>query len=573
MYAKVLIANRGEIALRIIRTLREMGVTSVAVYSDADRSAPHVLEADESHRIGPPPAPESYLDQEVLIRTASVAGCDAIHPGYGFLAENAAFAEAVAAANLTFIGPTPRSIQLMGDKIEARKTAAKVGVAVVPGSTGAVASLGEAEKFVAEHGLPVMVKAGGGGGGRGIRIVERADQLAEALERASKEAGTYFHNTEVYLERFFPRARHIEVQIVGDKSGKVVAWGERDCSTQRRRQKLLEETPAPGISSSDRSGLMESALKLARAAKYVGVGTVEFLYAGPGHYYFLEMNTRIQVEHTITEEVTGQDLIRESIEVCCGKPVLADVVSNGHAIEARINAEDPARDFAPGPGMVTVYREPGGPGVRMDTGVYQGWRIPGNYDSLIAKLIVHAPDRQRAIGRLLGALHGCRIEGVPTTLGLIRNIVDSRAFRDGGVTTDWLDANLDGLVGEPQVVPRLSGAESGRTLDLEVNGKRFEVRVLEASEPELERRTRQRGARASHLHGSQTRIVSPMHGTVIAVKKQVGEPVSAGEGVFVLEAMKMENEITAPRKARIASILAGIGDTVDVGQTLAELEG
>lgn len=573
MFDKILIANRGEIALRIIRTLREMGITSVACYSDADRAARFVLEADEAYRIGPAPASQSYLNQEAVLGVALQAECVGIHPGYGFLAENADFAAATAAAGLTFIGPSPAAVRLMGDKIAARRAAVDSGVPVVPGSEGAVDSLPAAREFTQRHGVPVMVKAGGGGGGRGIRVVESEADLEEALNRASREAEAHFKNPSVYLERCFPRARHIEIQVAGDRSGNIVAWGERDCSTQRKRQKLIEETPAPGLSDEDREAMKEAAIRLARAATYVGVGTVEFLYTGPRQFFFLEMNTRIQVEHTITEQVTGQDLIRESIELSSGKSARSEIYSRGHAIEVRINAEDPARGFAPGPGPIEVYREPGGVGIRVDSGVYQGFSIPAEYDSLIAKLVVHAPDRNRAIERMRVGLQGYAVEGVPTTIPLLQRIINSETFRDGNVTTDWLDANLEHFAGEPQAEAHAGEAEAAfRTVDVEVNGKRFSVRVHEKTP--IKRSTggnaRLRSGSAASA-GAGKHIISPMHGTVLAVKKAEGDEVLAGEAVFVVEAMKMENEVLAPHTARIDRLLVSVGDTVDRDQVLAEL--
>jgi acetyl-CoA/propionyl-CoA carboxylase biotin carboxyl carrier protein len=571
--SRVLIANRGEIALRIVRTLREMGIASTAVYSDADRDARYVLEANDAYRIGPPPPSQSYLNQTALIETALRARCDAVHPGYGFLAENADFAEAVAQAGLTFIGPSPASMRLMGDKIAARRVAVDVGVPVVPGTDGRVASVDEARRFADEHGLPLLVKAGGGGGGRGIRLVEHEDQLDELLERAAREAEAYFGSRDVYLERYFYHARHIEVQVVGDADGNVAPWGERDCSTQRRRQKLIEETPAPGLDPGDRSALMEHAARLAESANYGGVGTVEFLNAGSGQLYFLEMNTRIQVEHTVTEQVTGLDLVRESILVATGNPATTTVESRGHAIEARINAEDPARDFAPGAGWVTEYREPGGPGVRVDSGIYQGFTIPGDYDSLAAKLIVDAPDRDQAVARLTRALRGFHIAGVPTTIPLLTSIVDSQVFRRGEVTTAWLDANLAALVGQPQppVASSPASAERVRSFDVEVNGRRFSVRMRE---PNAAKAARSVSARApSPKTGSDSgTVVSAMRGTVLAIKKTAGDTVLAGEAVFVVEAMKMENEVIAPREGVLAAILVAVGDTVDADQPLARLE-
>lgn len=574
MYRRVLIANRGEIALRIIRTLREMGISAVAVYSDADRCSRHVLEADEAYRIGPPPASDSYLNADAIIATALEAKAEAIHPGYGFLAESPDFAEAVRSAGITFIGPSPTSMRLMGDKIAARRAAIDVSVPVVPGSGGSISSLKQALAFVHEHDMPVVVKAGGGGGGRGIRIVEEETDLEGALEAASREANTYFRNPQVYLERYFRHARHIEVQVVGDASGKVVAWGERDCSTQRRRQKLVEETPAPGITTHDRDALMDAAARLVSAAEYQGVGTVEFLYAGPGQFFFLEMNTRIQVEHTVTEEVTGLDLVRESIEVSCGRPATSEIHPRGHAIEARINAEDPGRGFAPGTGLIKTYREPGGNGVRVDSGVYQGFSVPAQYDSLMAKVVATAPDRDGAIARLVTALRGYCIEGVPSTISLTQRIVDSSTFREGDMTTDWLDAHLDEVRVPDQPQSQIESEDTDRrVMDVEVNGKRFAVAIYDDVATDRRRPGKERfRPRHEAAIGSADAITSPMHGTVLAIKKSVGDLVSQGEPVMVVEAMKMENEVRAPRDGKVAAILVGIGDTIEVGQRLTDLE-
>jgi acetyl-CoA/propionyl-CoA carboxylase biotin carboxyl carrier protein len=573
LFTKVLVANRGEIALRIVRALREMSIESVAVYSDADRESRFVLEADEAFRIGPAPAPQSYLNQDVIIAVAQGSGAQAIHPGYGFLAENTQFAEAVADAGLTFIGPSPESMRLMGDKIAGRMTAVSAGVPVVPGTDGAVESLDQAHAFVERHGLPVLVKAGGGGGGRGIRVVDTIDQLETSLEAAAREAETYFSNRQVYLERLYTHARHIEVQIAGDVAGNVVAWGERDCSTQRRRQKLIEETPAPGLSDDDRAALHTAAVNLARVARYVGVGTVEFLFVGPGTYYFLEMNARIQVEHTITEEVTGRDLVVESIRLALGLPATRDIVSHGHAIEARINAEDASDNFRPGPGRIDTYREPGGPGVRIDSGVYEGYTIPGDYDSLISKLVVHAPDRDAAIRKMLGALRGYTITGVPTTVTLVANILASDAFRAGNVTTNWLDTHLADVVGEKQHSAHSSGpATDARELDLEVNGKRYHVCLFESGATKPAARTSAVGRTTRRAIAQTNQVVSPMRGTVLAITKIAGDEITEGETLVVVEAMKMENEVRAPRSGIVGSVQVAVGETVENLQLLMELK-
>ena len=574
MFGKVLVANRGEIAVRLIQTLREMSIRSVAIYSDADRSARHVQEADEAYRIGPAAPSRSYLNASEIIQTAVRAGVDAVHPGYGFLAENAAFARSLAAAGLAFIGPSPVSMELMGDKIAARRVATEAGVPVVPGTEGPVSSIQDARAFIAGHGLPVLVKAGGGGGGRGIRLVDSQVHLEEFLESAAREAEAAFNNREVYLERYFSGARHIEVQIVGDTFGEIVAWGERDCSTQRRRQKLIEETPAPRISRSDREALLQAASSCARAVNYVGLGTVEFLYTGSGEFWFLEMNTRIQVEHPVTEQVTGRDLVREGIEVCCGGRASRKIVSRGHAIEARINAEDPARNFSPGPGLITQYQEPGGPGVRVDSGVYQGFIVPRDYDSLMSKLIVWASTREEARSRLSRALREFRIDGVPSTVPLIQEIVESDTFRAGGVTTTWLDTHLTELTGPPQPVTNEPDDQdnNARAFDVEVNGKRFSVKVRARDEADKKSsRAKPRRTPSGGESGGRY-ILSPMHGTVIGITKSVGDLVEEDETIFVVEAMKMENEVGSARRGKIVAIHVSLGETIEVNQQLAELD-
>jgi acetyl-CoA/propionyl-CoA carboxylase biotin carboxyl carrier protein len=581
-YAKrVLVANRGEIAVRIIRTLREMGITSIAAYSDADVDAPFVKLADEAYRLGPSPAGDSYLNRDALLRVASQARVSAVHPGYGFLSENADFAERVAAAGFQFIGPSPAAMRLMGDKIAARRAAGNASVPLVPGTPGPVRSLAEAETFIETFGLPVLVKAGGGGGGRGIRIVSEREGLSDALSRASREAQTYFNNPDVYLERYFPGARHIEVQVAGDAGGKAVAIGERDCSTQRRRQKLIEETPAPNLPGHDRELMLGAAERLAEAATYVGVGTVEFLYAGEGMAYFLEMNTRIQVEHTVTEMVTGLDLIRESVRLAAGGSVPSVPVPRGHAIEVRVNAENPHNNFMPAAHRIRGYKEPGGIGIRVDSGVCEGFRIPSFYDSLIAKLIAHDEDRESAICRLLRAIAEFDVEGVPTTLPLAQAIVRTDEFREGRVTTDWLDQILDSMLDRltPQAEPSDSGqsAPDPTELDMEVNGRRMSVRILSSPDGDIEKQRvltsgrQRRGRDVRRAPSNPNQIVSPMHGVITSVRKEPGEAITKGEVVFVIEAMKMENEVAAAVDGKITAVHVSAGDTVDTRQPLAEI--
>jgi len=463
----VLVANRGEIALRVIRSLREMGVTSVAVFSDADREELHVRAADEAYPIGPPPPSQSYLRGDRLIETARRAGCDAIHPGYGFLSENAGFARAVREAGIVFIGPAPESIAAAGDKLAARNTMRRAGVPVIPGSDAPAASLEEVRAAAARIGFPLALKAVGGGGGKGIRIVREAKELDSAFQRASSEAQASFGDAAVYLERFLDRPRHVEFQVLADALGNTVHLGERECSIQRRHQKLLEETPSPRLDPALRAQMGEAAVKAARAVGYLGAGTVEFLVDRTGAYYFLEMNTRIQVEHPITECVYGVDLVRLQVEIAEGKPLpfeQADLAPQGHAIEARLTAEDPAAGFLPETGCVRGLRLPQGPGVRVDSHLYEGQRITLHYDPMIGKVIAWAPDRSAAIARLRRALLELRLVGVRTCAPLLLAVLADERFLRGEVDTEFLEAfvrderwrqppELSGLPGElPAVV-------------------------------------------------------------------------------------------------------------------------
>ena len=440
MFQKVLIANRGEIALRIIRACHELGVKTVAVYSEADRESLHVRFADEDVCIGPAAATESYLNIPRIIAAAEVTGAEAIHPGYGFLAENAEFSEICTRSDLVFIGPTPEQIRLMGDKATARRTMMDVGVPTVPGSEGVVEDMGEARRIADEIGYPIMIKASAGGGGKGMRIAQDAATFEKLLKSAQVEAQAAFGNAAVYLERCILKPRHVEIQVFGDSKGKVVHFGERDCSIQRRHQKLLEEAPSPALTPELRAEMGEAAVRAAQSIDYVGAGTVEFLLDQDGSFYFMEMNTRIQVEHPVTEVTTGVDLVKEQIRVAAGEPLSTPdgAELRGHAIEFRINAEDPARNFAPSPGTIRTFHPPGGPGVRLDTHVYAGYTVPQYYDSLIAKLIVSGRDREEAIVRARHSLDQFIIEGVHTTLPFLRRILDDEAFIRGDVDTGFV---------------------------------------------------------------------------------------------------------------------------------------
>ncbi len=589
-FQTVLIANRGEIAVRVIQACRELGLRSVAVYSEADREALHVALADEAHEIGPPPAARSYLDVERILAVARAAGAGAVHPGYGFLAENAAFARACRDAGLVFVGPTPESMEAVGGKIAARALAERLGIPVVPGETAALKSVEQAAAVAARVGYPVAIKASAGGGGRGLKVVSSPDELPAALESARREGAAYFADPTVFMERYVSAPRHIEVQLAGDTFGTVVAVGTRDCSVQRNHQKLIEEGPAP-LDPALARRIMEAARRLATEIGYVGAGTAEFLVEGTGEsFYFLEMNTRIQVEHTVTEEVSGLDLVKMQLRVAAGEPLpftAEDCAPRGHAIECRINAENPAAGFRPGPGALTRYRPPTGPGIRLDSGVYQGYTIPGSYDSLIAKLIAHGCDRDEAIARMRRALGQFEIAGVPSTIGFHQRVLSDPSFVAGGVPTTYV-AGLD-LSDLPQpavaqeatataTAPAIlaadgateSGAEplAGEEFVVEVNEKRFTVRVAEARRQRTARtRTGRQGGGAA-----EGAVISPMHGVVLRVAVERGQPVAAGALLMIVEAMKMENEIVAPRAGVVASLGATVGATVDVGTVLATIE-
>jgi acetyl-CoA carboxylase biotin carboxylase subunit len=442
MFRKVLIANRGEIALRVIRACREMGIGTVAVYSEADRESLHVRFADDDVCIGPPPSRQSYLRIPAIIAAAEITGADAIHPGYGFLAENAEFAETCAASNLAFIGPTGEQIRQMGDKATARRLAAEAGVPTVPGSPGTIEDLDEALEAAAGIGFPVIIKATAGGGGKGMRIAQDADQFAQSFGLAQSEALAAFGNRSVYIEKYLARPRHVEIQVMGDRQGRVVHFGERDCSVQRRHQKLIEESPSPALDEALRARMGEAAVSLASRIGYVGAGTLEFLLDEDGSFYFMEMNTRIQVEHPVTEMVTSFDLVKEQIRVAAGEPVSFrgdGRYLRGHAIECRVNAEDPYRNFQPSPGQITTYHPPGGPGVRVDSHVYAGYRVPPYYDSLLAKVIVHGNTRAEALQRMGQALDSFIIEGVTTTIPFLARVIRHPDFVAGSVDTKFLE--------------------------------------------------------------------------------------------------------------------------------------
>jgi acetyl-CoA carboxylase biotin carboxylase subunit len=455
MFKKVLIANRGEIALRVIRACRELGIQTVAVFSEADRESLHVRFADDDVCIGPAPARDSYLRIPQIIAAAEITGADAIHPGYGFLSERAEFAEIVAASNITFIGPTPEQIRAMGDKAQARKLAQEAAVPTVPGTPGPVADADEALGCAREIGFPVIIKAAAGGGGKGMRVAAAEDDFGRHFQLARSEALAAFGNDAVYLEKYLARPRHVEIQVMGDRHGRVVHLNERDCSVQRRHQKLIEESPSPALTPEIRAAMGAAAVKLAERIGYVGAGTIEFLLDSDGSFYFMEMNTRIQVEHPVTEMTCGWDLVKEQIRVAAGEPLSipnGGLALRGHAIECRVNAEDPYRNFQPHPGKITVFHPPGGPGVRVDTHIYAGYTVPPYYDSLIAKVIVHGHDRAEALARMHQALDGFIVEGVTTTIPFLGRVLTHPAFQAGQVDTKFLERESH-LLSEPAKAP------------------------------------------------------------------------------------------------------------------------
>ncbi|HEV8235702.1 MAG TPA: acetyl-CoA carboxylase biotin carboxylase subunit [Gemmatimonadaceae bacterium] len=450
MFSKVLIANRGEIALRVIRACRELGLETVAVYSDADRESLHVRFADDDVCIGPPPARDSYLNIPRIIAAAEITGADAIHPGYGFLAENAEFAEICAASKITFIGPTADQIRTMGDKAQARKAMTAVGVPIIPGTPGPVEDVDEALTFATQIGFPVIIKAAAGGGGKGMRVAKDPDDFGRSFQLARSEALSAFGNGDVYVEKYLSRPRHIEFQILGDRHGNVLHLGERDCSVQRRHQKLIEESPSPAVGDALRETMGSAAVAGAKAIDYVGAGTIEMLLDEDGSYYFMEMNTRIQVEHPVTEMLYGVDLVKEQIRVAAGEPLSVKELPprRGHVIEVRVNAEDPARNFQPSPGRITTYHPPGGPGVRLDSHVYDGYTVPPYYDSLLAKLICQGRDRSEAIARMVVALESFIIEGVTTTIPFLARVMQNERFAAGDIDTKFLERESQ-LLREP----------------------------------------------------------------------------------------------------------------------------
>jgi acetyl-CoA/propionyl-CoA carboxylase biotin carboxyl carrier protein len=588
---KILIANRGEIAVRILRTAREMGIQTVAVYSEIDRDALHVRMADEAYLLGPAPPSQSYLNVAKVLEIARTSGAEGIHPGYGFLAENAAFARDVIAAGLTWIGPHPDAIDAMGDKVRARQAMVKAGVPVVPGGIEPISDAQGARAAAERFGLPLALKASGGGGGKGLKVARTLDELPSALATAQREAEAYFKNGTVYAERYLENPKHVELQILADKHGNVMHVGERDCSLQRRHQKVWEETPA-SISDKVRQGMREAGIRAAKAIGYDSVGTIECLVSGD-EFYFLEMNTRIQVEHTVSEMISGLDLIREQIRVAAGEELgftQSDILFRGHAIEGRVNAEDPAHNFRPAPGTVTAYREPAGLGIRIDSAAYPGFTVTPDYDSLIAKLVVWAPTRAQAIARLRRAIDEYEIAGVPTTLPLLRALCDYAPVIDASYGTATLEAfaaehfataaNGSAVIRHPEASKHAEESK-GPEIRVEVNDKLYRVRLLDLPSvprgastirPVIAKPPPRTARKKRGVAPSGNDVPSPMHGVVVEVSVKDGDAIDQGQVVAVVEAMKMMNEIRAHKSGAVTKIHVKAGDTVEAHSPLVTIE-
>nr|WP_300142480.1 biotin carboxylase N-terminal domain-containing protein [Propionicimonas sp.] len=579
---KVLVANRGEIAVRVIRAARDAGLASVAVYADPDADSLFVKLADEAFALNGLTPADTYLDVAKILAVAARSGADAVHPGYGFLAENAGFAQAVLDAGLTWIGPPPAAIEALGDKVQARHIAAKVGAPLVPGTSDPVADAAEVLAFAEQHGLPIAIKAAYGGGGRGLKVARTLAEVPELFESATREAVTAFGRGECFVERYLDRPRHVETQCLADAHGNVVVVSTRDCSLQRRHQKLVEEAPAPFLTEEQRARLYDSSKAILREAGYVGAGTCEFLVGQDGTISFLEVNTRLQVEHPVSEEVTGLDLVREMFRIADGEKLgYGDPSARGHSIEFRINAEDPGRSFMPAPGTLTAWQPPSGPGVRVDSGYLAGMAVPGSFDSLVAKIIVTGADRGQAIQRSRRALAETVLEGMPSVIPFHKAVLEDPAYvaADGefGVHTRWIETEFNAPI-EPYVgtMGETEPTESN-TYVVEVNGRRLEVRLPSSLaapvvKPATAKRPTRRstgGARAKAP--SSNELTAPMQGTIVKVSVADGDEVAEGDLVVVLEAMKMEQPITAHRSGVVARIAAAVGDAVTSGQVLLEI--
>ena len=617
MFEKVLIANRGEIAVRVMRACSELGVETVAVYSEADRNAGHVRYADEAYNVGPARAAESYLNGEAIVNAGERAGAEAIHPGYGFLAENADFAARVEESSLTWIGPSSDSMRLLGEKTSARRAMSEAGVPVVPGTTDPVDSAEEIAEFADEHGYPVAIKAEGGGGGRGMKVVSGPEEADDQLESAKREGEAYFDNDSVYLEKYLESPRHVEVQVIADSEGEVRHLGERDCSLQRRHQKVIEEAPSPALADDLREEIRGAAREGVDAAEYENAGTVEFLVEGE-EFYFLEVNTRIQVEHTVSEALTGIDLVKEQLRVAAGEPVSfaqEEISLDGHAMEFRINAENAAAEFAPATGTIGTYDPPGGIGVRVDDALRGGDSVGGEYDSLIAKLIVQGRDRAECIARSRRALAEYEIEGLVTIVPFHRLMLTDEAFRAGEHTTNYLDEELDperieeaqerwgpaGSAGDDDADDDEEGETVEREFVVEVNGKRFEVNLEDRSgfaaaakvggsgsggrsragrsgggneggQSTSDDDSGDSGGDGTSVSAEGEQVTADMQGTILSVDVAAGDEVSSGDVLCVLEAMKMENDVVASFGGTVAEVAVSEGQSVNMGDVLAVLD-
>jgi acetyl-CoA/propionyl-CoA/long-chain acyl-CoA carboxylase, biotin carboxylase, biotin carboxyl carrier protein len=593
MFEKVLVANRGEIAIRVMRALKEMGIVSVGVYSEADRDAPHVGEADEAHLLGPAVPAESYLNIEKILEVAKSAGAEAIHPGYGFLAENADFAKACEEADVVFIGPPASAIEAMGSKTRARELMAEAGVPIVPGTTSPAEDVKEAKKQAEEIGYPIACKAAGGGGGKGFRVAHSEEDLEEAFEGASREGEKFFSDPRVYLERYLEDPRHVEVQVLADSHGNVIHLGERDCSIQRRHQKLIEEAPGPHVDAEMRERIGKIATEAAAAVDYRSAGTIEGLQDGE-EYFFLEMNTRVQVEHCVTEMVTGIDIVREQVRIAAGEELSIaqdDVELRGHAIECRINAEAAHKNFAPAPGTITTYAEPAGPGVRVDSGVRAGSEVTPMYDPMVAKLIVWDTDREQATARMLRALDEYEVGGITSLIPFHKAILATDQWRNAETARDLIGDRKWLKSVEPEAAPAPDAETDGegeaaeameRTYKVEVDGRLHSVKVIGAAAPAGNPGTaaagarrpprRERAAGGGAAAGATDVLVSPIQGTVLKVPVGQGDEVEEGALICVVEAMKMENEITAHRAGTVAELSVSEGGSVAAGDTIARIE-
>ncbi|MFT7836633.1 acetyl/propionyl/methylcrotonyl-CoA carboxylase subunit alpha [Saccharothrix sp. BKS2] len=583
---KVLVANRGEIAVRVIRACRDAGLASVAVYADPDRDAPFARLADESFALGGSTPGESYLSVDKLLDVAKRSGADSVHPGYGFLSENADFAQAVLDAGLTWIGPTPQAIRDLGDKVTARHIATRAGAPLVPGTKDPVGGPDEVVAFAREHGLPVAIKAAFGGGGRGLKVARTLEEIPELFDSAVREAVTAFGRGECFVERYLDQPRHVEAQVLADQHGNVVVVGTRDCSLQRRHQKLVEEAPAPFLTDEQRAAIHTSARAICKEAGYHGAGTVEYLVALDGTISFLEVNTRLQVEHPVSEETAGVDLVREQFRIAAGEPLrfTEDPTPRGHSIEFRINGEDAGRNFLPAPGTVTTFTAPSGPGVRVDAGVESGTVIGGQFDSLLAKLIVTGEDRAQALERARRALDEMVVEGMATVLPFHRAVVRDPAFvgSDAGfsVHTRWIETEFDNTIAPFTGGAEAEEAEARQTVVVEVGGRRLEVSLpgdLAVSgggggQAGARAKPRKRAGGGSGAAVSGDAVTAPMQGTIVKVAVEDGRQVEAGELLLVLEAMKMENPVTAHKAGVVTGLAAEPGATVTQGTVLCEIK-